>query len=447
MKRSDLIIPISIVVHLFLINTILRYFDIQPWRDIHSFLALNSFWLLITFFMDFYPTSRKERFFDKFHKFIQVFLLFNLGYFTVLAFTQKPFKIETHFNILASIFSALFLYRIFFFYIRDEYRLHGGNTTTTIIIGKDKNLRKIQNIFHQGELGYKYHGYFDAHISSDPAYLGTIEQAIDYIIENNIEEIYCNASCLSKVQLRAFIRFADNNLKKIKIIPDNKEIFSRAMEVELFETIPVLNLRKSPLEAEYAQIGKRLFDVLFSSIVIVGVLSWLTPILYLLIKLESPGPIFFKQKRHGYNKKPFWCYKFRSMTVNKEADTKMSTKGDARVTKIGKFIRKTSIDELPQFINVFLGDMSVVGPRPHMEKHTQKYEVTIDKYLVRHFAKPGITGLAQVKGYRGEIITPADIVNRTRMDIFYLERWSPQLDMKIIYSTVANAVKGEEKAY
>ena len=447
MKRSDLIIPISIVVHLLLINFTLWHFNLRPWTEPLSIAALNCFWLLITFFMGFYPTARKEQFFDKFHKFIQVFLLFNLAYFTVLAFAQQLFNPEEHFTLLATIFSGLFLYRILFFVLRDKYRLHGGNTTSTVIIGRDKNLHKIESIFQQPELGYKYHGFFDSNLSSNPGYRGTIDQAIDYILKNNIEEIYCTASRLSQVQLRAFIRFADNNLKKLKIIPDNKEIFSRAMEVELFETIPVLNLRKSPLETEYAQLGKRIFDILFSFLVILGVLSWLSPILFILIKLESPGPIFFKQKRHGYNKKPFWCYKFRSMTVNKDADTKMSTKGDARVTKIGMFMRKTSIDELPQFFNVFLGDMSVVGPRPHMESHTQKYEVSIDKYLVRHFAKPGITGLAQVKGYRGEIITPADIVNRTRMDIFYLERWSPILDLKIIYSTLANALKGEEKAY
>lgn len=447
MKRSDLIIPISIVVHLFIINGILRYFDILPWKENSSLIALNSIWLFITFFMDFYPTARKERFFDKFHKFIQVFLLFNLAYFTVLAFAQQKFNIEEHFTILSTIFSGLFIYRILFFYLRDKYRLHGGNTASVVIIGKDKNLKKIQNTLCQPELGYIYRGFFDTHLSTDSNYLGTVDQAIDYILENNIEEIYCTASRLSQVQLRALIRFADNNLKKIKIIPDNKEIFSRAMEVELFETIPVLNLRKSPLEKEFAQLGKRLFDILFSSFIIISILSWLTPLLFILIKLESTGPLFFKQLRHGYNKKPFWCYKFRSMAINEEADTKMSTKGDVRITKIGKFMRKTSIDELPQFFNVFLGDMSVVGPRPHMESHTHKYEISIDKYLVRHFAKPGITGLAQVKGYRGEIVTPSDIVNRTRMDIFYLERWSPQLDLKIIYSTVANAVKGEEKAY
>jgi putative colanic acid biosynthesis UDP-glucose lipid carrier transferase len=192
---------------------------------------------------------------------------------------------------------------------------------------------------------------------------------------------------------------------------------------------------------------KRLFDIVFSSLVILLILSWLTPLLYILIKLESKGPLFFKQSRHGYNKKTFFCYKFRSMTVNCDADKVMNTKNDMRVTRIGKFMRKTSLDELPQFFNVFLGNMSVVGPRPHMEVHTSEYGASVDKYLVRHFAKPGVTGLAQIKGYRGEIIQPSDMVNRVRMDIFYLEKWSPLLDFKIVYATVVNAVVGEEKAY
>lgn len=190
-----------------------------------------------------------------------------------------------------------------------------------------------------------------------------------------------------------------------------------------------------------------MFDILFSGIVILFVLSWLTPLLYILIKFESRGPLFFKQSRHGFNKEPFYCYKFRSMAVNLDADLLMNTKNDVRVTRIGKFLRKTSLDELPQFFNVFMGDMSVVGPRPHMEVHTTEYGASVDKYFVRHFAKPGVTGLAQIKGYRGEIVQRSDIVNRVRMDIFYLEKWSPLLDLKIIYATVANAMVGEEKAY
>ncbi|MCL4138491.1 UNVERIFIED_CONTAM: hypothetical protein GTU68_005664, partial [Idotea baltica] len=168
---------------------------------------------------------------------------------------------------------------------------------------------------------------------------------------------------------------------------------------------------------------------------------------FVLIKLESPGPLFFRQKRHGLKRKVFWCYKFRSMTNTLDSNKHMTTKNDLRVTKIGRILRKTSIDELPQFFNVFMGSMSVVGPRPHMEYHTMGYETSIDKYLVRHFVKPGITGLAQVRGYRGEITVPSDIVNRIRLDIFYVEKWSLFLDIKIIFYTVYNTVVGDDNAY
>ncbi|GAL67504.1 glycosyltransferase [Jejuia pallidilutea] len=198
---------------------------------------------------------------------------------------------------------------------------------------------------------------------------------------------------------------------------------------------------------EYANLVKRIFDIVFSSLVIVLILSWLIPIIFILQKFDSKGPLFFKQKRDGVNKKTFMCYKFRSMTPTKDCDTKMATKNDMRVTRLGNIMRKTSIDELPQFLNVLKGDMSVVGPRPHMQLHTQQFKDFVDKYLVRHFLKPGITGLAQVKGYRGEIVNKSDIVNRVRYDIFYMEKWSLELDIYIIYLTVRNIFKGEEKAY
>jgi putative colanic acid biosynthesis UDP-glucose lipid carrier transferase len=277
--------------------------------------------------------------------------------------------------------------------------------------------------------------------------LGRILDCFLYILENNIEEIYCAASKFNQKELQNLIDFADNNLIKVKLIPDNKEIFSRAMSIELYDNVPVLNIRKVPLDTETGRITKRFFDLIFSSLVLVFVLSWLTPLLFVLIKLESPGPLYFKQKRHGLKRQIFWCYKYRSMTENKHSNSKMATKNDQRITRVGKFIRKTSIDELPQFINVFLGEMSVVGPRPHMELHTEDYEISVDKYLVRHFVKPGITGLAQIKGYRGEIMEKSDIHNRIKLDIFYVEKWSLWLDIKIIIKTVTNVFKGEEKAY
>lgn len=268
-----------------------------------------------------------------------------------------------------------------------------------------------------------------------------------YILEKDIDEIYCVASQFNAKEMKSLISFADNNLIKFKVILDNKEIFSRAMSIELYENIPVLNLREVPLDTDYARIVKRIFDLLFSSLVIVGILSWLSPLLYVLIKLESKGNLYFKQKRHGLRRQVFWCYKFRSMVSNGNCNSQMAIKNDVRVTRLGNFLRKTSIDELPQFFNVFMGDMSVVGPRPHMELHTNNYEDSIDKYLVRHFVKPGITGLAQTKGYRGEIEKKADIQNRVRLDIFYVEKWTLWLDISIIFDTITNIFKGQEKAY
>jgi len=448
MKRSALIVPLSILIHLIIINGLLFWFTPETYLHVWSILYNNFSWLAIAYVLDYYPTSRKERFFTNFPKLIQLYLIFGLAYFAWFGF-QSGVEIDTkrHILTLGVIYTALLGYRILFYYGRAKYRTVGGNAVNVVVIGRDRNLKKIRQVFDEPDLGYRYLGYFDNSTSSSPTYLGKVEECFAYIKLKDVHQIFCIASRLSQAQLFNLIAFADNNLKKLKIIPDNKEIFTRAMTIELYENIPVLNLRELPLETQYARFVKRSFDVIFSSLVILFVLSWLAPLLFILIQLESGGPVFFKQKRHGVNRNVFWCYKFRSMVTTQDADSKMNTKGDARVTRLGRILRKTSIDELPQFFNVFLGDMSVVGPRPHMELHTEQYQTSVDKYLVRHFVKPGITGLAQIKGYRGEIIEQADIVNRTRLDIFYVEKWSLVLDIKIIIKTVINAIKGEEKAY
>jgi putative colanic acid biosynthesis UDP-glucose lipid carrier transferase len=206
-------------------------------------------------------------------------------------------------------------------------------------------------------------------------------------------------------------------------------------------------LRTIPLDIEVNKRLKRIFDIVFSLVVILGILSWITPLIAVLIRLESKGPVFFKQKRNGLNYEEFYCYKFRSMHLNPIADLEQVQKNDPRITKVGKIIRKTSIDELPQFMNVLLGNMSVVGPRPHMVSHTEMYAKSVDKFMVRHFIKPGITGLAQINGFRGEVETETDIINRVKYDIFYLENWTLLLDVKIIFTTIINTIKGEKKAY
>jgi len=209
----------------------------------------------------------------------------------------------------------------------------------------------------------------------------------------------------------------------------------------------VISQRTISLDESSHKIVKRIFDIFFSTAIILVLLSWLIPVLAIIIKMDSRGSVFFVQKRNGLNNREFNCFKFRSMEINELADIEQVSKNDARITRVGKFIRKTSIDELPQFINVLLGDMSVVGPRPHMVSHTNMYAERIDKFMVRHLIKPGITGLAQTKGFRGEVETDKDIINRVKYDIFYIEKWSILLDLKIIFNTIFNTLKGDKKAY
>ena len=445
---ANLIVPITTISHVMVINAILYILTPDTYTNSFAILYYNCTWLFITYGLDYYSTTRKGHFFTQINKMFQLYFVFGLAYFSLFAFRKNlDFDLDYQFFVYAIICLAIALHRWFFYWARRKYRFKGGNYVKVVAIGRDSNLKKIRRVFDDPYLGYRYQGFFDDSPSVSPTYLGKIENCFGYILNHQIDEVYCLASKLSKYELQNLIEFVDNNLIKLKIIPDNKEIFTRAMSIQMYETIPVLNLRTVPLDKEYSQKVKRIFDIVFSSLAIIFILSWLNPLLYILVKLDSPGPALFKQKRHGLKRRPFWCYKFRTMAVNSGSDTKMAKKNDLRVTRLGKFLRKTSLDELPQFYNVFIGNMSVVGPRPHMEFHTIGYETSVDKYLVRHFVKPGITGLAQVMGYRGEVIRPSDIFNRTRLDIFYVEKWSIWLDLKIIFQTVYHVFKGEEKAY
>ncbi|WP_375585470.1 sugar transferase [Cyclobacterium xiamenense] len=191
----------------------------------------------------------------------------------------------------------------------------------------------------------------------------------------------------------------------------------------------------------------RCVDLSLSFLFLTLVFSWLFPLLGLLIKLDSPGPILFRQLRHGKGNKGFWCYKFRTMKRNPEADTRQASKDDQRVTRLGRFLRKTSLDETPQFINVLLGDMSIIGPRPHAVPMNYLFSKEISNYMFRHAVKPGITGLAQVRGYRGEVLDFFDIHGRVRLDHFYIKNWCLFLDLKILFWTVSAVLFKNTKAY
>lgn len=303
-------------------------------------------------------------------------------------------------------------------------------------------------------MGYKVDAIFDDDYSGNesrhPAagiIKGKLKACLDYAVLHGIREIYCALPNSEIAKVKALMQEADKNVIRFRVVPDIEGLFNKGCMMELYGHIPIFTSRREPLENKANEAVKRLFDIIFSSVVIVLILSWLVPILAVLIKLDSKGPVFFRQLRSGKDNKPFYCLKFRSMHVNTDADCRQASKGDWRVTRVGAFLRKTSLDEFPQFFNVLMGDMSVVGPRPHMLKHTQDYSLLINNFMVRHFLTPGITGWAQVKGYRGETKETAAMSKRVEADLWYLENWSLLLDMKIILMTIWQTIRGSENAY
>jgi len=329
-------------------------------------------------------------------------------------------------------------------------RQQGYNLRHVIILGHGNSAMQFkQLIANNPHLGYDVIGYFDDVKNDDGLgpYLGDLSSIGAFINTNSVNEVIVATPGITISEIEEITSIVDKAGIRIRIIPDFHFQFYNRYEFKQFGNIPTVSLRKEPLEETHNKFTKRTFDIVFSLLVLIFVCSWLFIIIAIIIKTGSKGPVLFRQKRLGRDRKEFWCLKFRSMYVNHDSDRKMATKGDSRITPIGAFLRKTSLDEFPQFWNVLVGDMSIVGPRPHMTIQNAQYQEIINNYLVRQLIKPGITGWAQVNGYRGEIETDLDIKNRVSYDIWYLENWNFFLDIKIVYLTVWNIVKGEDKAY
>ncbi len=443
-RYSKWIRPVLFIMDLFIILAVSYTLLSNSLLDLFFF---GLFWICLSFFFSFYKVYR-------FTTIIRIISLLSkqISVFTLLIFTYYyikgafiDFKVIFLFYVLLLIIFNL--WRIVLHSLFRKYRVViGGDYNRVVILGKNSSTKRLELFFNnEPSYGYKYSGFFTDKNENNK--LGSISESFDYVLEKNIDEIYCSIKELTNDQITKLIFFADNNLKTLKFIPDNKYIFSKKLKFENYNIIPILSLSEIPLKTGINKFTKRAFDIIFSLLVIIGILSWFTPLIALLIRLESKGPVFFKQLRYGADFNLFACYKFRSMMANKDSDSVQAAKNDMRITKMGKFIRRTSIDELPQFFNVLFGSMSVVGPRPLLLSHTNDYKNKINKFMVRHTVKPGITGLAQVSGYRGNIETDMDMQNRVKYDIFYVENWSWTLDFKIIIKTISNVLKGEEKAY
>lgn len=329
-------------------------------------------------------------------------------------------------------------------------RRHGYNFLRVAIVGTGPTaMRLLEELQSDAGFGYKVLGFFSDNPTPtfNGTLLGNIDQMHQMVADLQIDQIFYTLSGSNEETLAKAVKATDDNVIKFYYVPQVSRRVARSFELHNVGVMPVLSIRRNPLNSTINRALKRTFDLLFSSVVLVFFWPFVYVPVAILIKRSSPGPVFFKQERTGYKGRTFKCWKFRTMKVNADADKQQATKGDSRTTRIGEFLRKTSIDELPQFINVWKGDMSVVGPRPHMLRHTEDYTKLIDLYMVRHAVKPGITGWAQVNGYRGITDELWKMERRVEHDVWYIENWNFLLDLKIVVRTVINAVHGEENAF
>jgi len=443
-RYSFLITPI-----IFLLDSIIIFtfsYLLSGKIELKTFLIFLFIWFFIAYFTRFYHISRIARPSEVFSVSVYQFVIFDLAIIAFYKLSNIPISNQRLISLLLVFNVFVLAFKLLYYVLIKFYRAKEKNLRNYIIIGQNSQTREFRNLLSQRkDYGYRFKGFF--HHSNPKDSLGNLTLLDSYLKEENLDVIFCSLLENSDTEIKKIIEIADEYFVAVKFIPDTKEVLKRKHDFEYFDYFPVLSIRKSPLDKPENRFLKRFFDVVFSLLVIVFILSWLYPILWMLIKIDSKGPVIFTQKRNGINYKEFECYKFRSMYTNKEADIKQVSKDDKRITKLGSFIRKTSLDELPQFVNVLKGEMSVVGPRPHMIHENERFRKRVSKFMGRHYIKPGITGLAQVKGFRGEVIKEEDIINRIKYDLFYIENWSFWLDIKIIILTIINSIKGDQKAY
>lgn len=333
-----------------------------------------------------------------------------------------------------------------------NYRRRGYNYTRVVIVGTNQTSERMrEELESDAGFGYRILGFFDNGCGADfkekEMYLGDISSLGDFVRKNTVDQIYYTLGEGEEESFKEVVGVADDTGAQFFFVPKVKASLGRGFELHSIGAMPVLAGRRNPLKSTFNSGVKRAFDIVFSSVFLICVYPFVYIPVALTIKATSPGPVYFRQKRTGYKGRSFNCLKFRTMHVNNNSDSCQATIDDPRKTRFGDFLRKTSIDELPQFINVLRGDMSVVGPRPHMLKHTEEYSKLVNRYMVRHVVRPGITGWAQVNGYRGPTDRLWKMERRVEYDVWYIENWTFLLDLKIIARTVLNMFFRDKNAF
>ena len=413
---------------------------------------VNFIWIAISLAFGLYDEKSVMAFEVFSQKTAKVYFLWLVLMALILVYAAEIHTISAHI-IFFSFFSLLGISanRLFYLGIKKYLSQQHDMINRVLILGFNDTAKKLAKYLEEDGLNTQLMGFVENDENMDelttyPVY-ANIENAVNVAKQLNVHEIFSTITPEQNNIIYRLIRDSEEQCMRFKVVPSLSSHVNRDVVIDFIKDLPVLSMRADPLEDVGNRMKKRIFDVVVSGLVIIFILTWLIPLVAILILLDSRGPVFFTQLRTGLTDNPFFCYKFRTMRVNNESDSKQATKHDSRVTRLGAFLRKTSIDEFPQFFNVFRGEMSLVGPRPHMLKHTSEYAKIVEHYMIRQMLKPGITGWAQVNGLRGEISNPTQIQQRVASDLWYLEHWSIWLDIKIMFLTIHKVFVGDKQAY
>ena len=418
----------------------------------HFWLFLNTSWLVLCWASAIYNEYHIMSFEIFARKTMRVYI-FWVAVIMMYLFFFRQNELSRMFIIAVIVVSGmLILFNRFIYLLLRHYFRHGEHLSKKVLIlGYNETAKKLASYLEEESLNTQIMGFCEDEVKvkelSNYPILCNIDGALGVSKKLDINEIYSTISPEQNQVIYDLMKQADQECIRFRLIPDLSLFIKQPVYINYLRDMPVLSMRSEPLDDVSSRGRKRAFDLVVSFFVIVFILSWLVPLLGLIIWLESKGPVFFTQERTGRDNKTFKCLKFRSMKVNQDANVRQARRNDERMTKIGKFMRRTSLDEFPQFINVFKGEMSIVGPRPHMLRHTEDYSKIMGQYMVRQFLKPGVTGWAQVHGYRGEIKDEEQLVKRIEHDIWYMENWNLWLDMRIMYLTVYRTFQGDKNAF
>jgi len=436
------------------INDVTLKIDFWKWEDLLTTHYKVFILILLTWGVLANKTGYYQEYFSKkngrFKRYFNQIFFFSIIVYAISGIKEQPlFSNEMTLEFLASFFISSFFIRVIVLSFYNYLLKNGYSLSNFCIVGINNNTNVFIDTINSN-LGHNFKGLISRDKNLNSLYPSFDIDSIDlneFIKKNNIDTIYLSQmSDLGDVLINQLTLYCQKNHIEFFLIPNAKYGDVSKLEIKYLDTLPILKVRMFPLDLSINQFTKNVLDKTFSLLFCVFFLSWLFPIISLLILLDSKGAVIFKQKRNGLNGKEFDCYKFRTMKTTPTNSIIETKRNDTRVTTIGKFLRKTSLDEIPQFINVLKGDMSIVGPRPHMIVQDTYYKEVIEKYYLRHYVKPGITGLAQISGYRGAIDSNEDMEKRISADVFYVRNWSIFLDLKIIIQTVLLMIKGDDNA-